>query len=103
MESTSLKFLSDSGLLFEINRRVLHPFGYALALQWNDEDTSGEPGGVLLYKTDHTTGVVFSPETFRNGESKFAKFLEEVGNSKLTERSARLGFETQTTEVAEEE
>jgi hypothetical protein len=36
------KFLVDSGLLFEINRRVLHPFGLALAIEFPDNESAAK-------------------------------------------------------------
>lgn len=34
---TTPKELLDSGIIFEINRRVLHPLGLALAVEVDDE------------------------------------------------------------------
>lgn len=95
MKSISLRFLYDSGLLFEINRQVLHPIGMALAVSWDGDNTDGEPCGVVLYKTDDPDGVVFSPETFREGEGKYRQFIDSLGGHKLAERFAILGFTIQ--------
>ena len=96
MKPTTLKSLHDNGLLFEINRQVLHPLGYALALQWDEGTTDDEPSGVVLYKTDDPDGIVFAPETFREGDEKFQKFIERMGGHRMAERSAILGFTQQT-------
>ena len=92
MEPTSLRRLTDDGLLFEINRRVLHPLGMALALSWGDENTDREPSSVILYKTNDPEGIIFAPETFREGDGKFQKFLNLIGGHRLAERNALVGF-----------
>jgi hypothetical protein len=92
MQPVSLRHLFDDGLLFELNRMVLHPLGMALALSWDGEDTNAEPSGVVLYRTDDPEGVIFAPETFREGDEKFQKFLNRLGGHKLAERNALVGF-----------
>ena len=92
-KTVSLRKLLDSGLLFELNRSVLHPFGYALALSWKDDsDPDGEPDGVVLYGTNDRDGITFSTDSFIEGEEKLRKFMEAEGNSKISARQMLLGF-----------
>lgn len=99
MQSVSLRRLTDDGLLFEINRRVLHPLGLALALQWDGDDASGEPDGVQLLADSDPEGTVFAPETFVAGVSKVEAFMEREGTARLDTRQKAVGFIVQ--EVAE--
>lgn len=92
MKEIPLRTLHDEGLLFEINRRVLHPLGMSLALCWDDDARSGEPSQVLLTKTDDMDGVVFSASSFQEGEVKFASFMERVGHARITTRLGVLRF-----------
>ena len=48
MESRSFNELRESGLLWLINRVVLHPRGYALAFVYADSDVTKEPVGWKL-------------------------------------------------------
>lgn len=92
-KQASLKELLDSGLLFELNRKVLHPFGYALALKWEEgSDMDGEPDGFHLYKTDDRDGITFSTDFFLEGEEKLRRYMEAEGDSKLSARRMLLGF-----------
>ena len=92
MKTVSLRLLHDNGLLFEINRRVLHPLGLALSLNWDNEDASGEPKTVSLLRTEDKDGIVFTPETFLEGESKLLEFIRRSGGHQMAERGAILGF-----------
>lgn len=84
------KFLIESGLLFEINRRVLHPLG--LALQINIDDAGNYFfGGIRDYRDD-PEGVMYDETTFQAGLEKLNKFMEKFGDSKLKERYERFGF-----------
>jgi hypothetical protein len=86
-------FLCNTGLLFEINRKVLHPLGLSL--------------GVILDANDHTIsfnvwdcrdipeGLTFTKEAFELGMSKLKKYMEERGNKILSSRKSILGIELQ--------
>jgi len=92
MKAVSLRMLHDNGLLFEINRRVLHPLGLALSLNWENDDADGEPKSVALLRTDDPDGVIFTPKTFLEGEAKLLDFIHRVGGHRMAERGALLGF-----------
>lgn len=66
--------LRDSGLLFQINRTLLHPFGLALAVEVSDEP-GGPDGKTYLIRTTDPTGMDYSPESLEQGEKKFVEFL----------------------------
>jgi hypothetical protein len=75
-------FLIDTGLLFEINRMVLHPLGYALAM------TVDAANNVLEFSIwdshEDPEGLVFSKETFEQGRSKLYKFMRQQGDNRVT-------------------
>ena len=86
------EFLLDSGLLFEINRVVLHPMGLALGI--NNEADPAE-----MYLVDHRhdlEGIIFEDDTFVEGETKMRKFfIENKLARKFSERLEKLGFVVQ--------
>ena len=87
----SARFLRDTGLLFEINRRILHPLGLSLAVK--EDDTTGEItlDGVLDGRFD-PEGFVFDNPSFKTGEERFSKFSEEFALDRMEDRLKRLGF-----------
>lgn len=92
-------FLLDSGLLFEINRRVLHPLGLALALELPDDpkealDPEAQVARIrILDNRDDPEGIVFEDDTFAEGQAKLERFVEENKvTAKLMSRRAQLGY-----------
>ena len=92
-----VEFLLDSGLLFEINRRVLHPYGVAIAVEVPDEDEE-EPEVVLKKAriclwdcTDDPEGILFSDKTFAEGDAKMRAYAE-ANKSRVELRKEKLGF-----------
>lgn len=55
------KYLLDTGLLGEINRRVLHPLGLAIIINVED-DGSCSFSNELMDCRDDVEGIEFSPE-----------------------------------------
>lgn len=90
------QFLLDSGLLFAINNQLLHPFGMAIAIKINDDDTK-EFGGIWDYRSD-PEGLLYDDETLKSGIEKLEKFMEEFGTDKLQQRMDSLGFIVQEPE-----
>lgn len=84
------KFLVDNGLLFEINRTILHPLGLALEVI-SEEDGSMRIENLWDYRDD-PEGMLYTPETFVDGKAKLDKFLDEFGGAKFRERQGVLGF-----------
>lgn len=87
-------FLLESGLFFEINRQVLHPFGLSIELAAENE---GQPNGAfrIVDARDEAEGVVYGPEAFADGFEKLNLFLEEFGIEKMDERREELGYAVQ--------
>jgi hypothetical protein len=86
------KFLLDTGLLFEINRQILHPFGLALQVELKDDTGEITIGNKLWdYRDDHE-GLLYDRVTFEQGLSKFESFMQSCGLDKLEEREKMLGY-----------
>jgi len=84
------KFLIESGLLFEINRTVLHPVGLALCFHVDDDD---KLAGIEVWDSrDDPEGYLFTEDTLKHGEEKFRKFMVEFGKEKQQERKEELGY-----------
>lgn len=85
------KYLEESGLLFHINRTILHPIGLSLMLSLR-ESPSGERTTVLeLYETDNPYGYVVGEARFEKQEQIYQEFLETV-KPKVAARGSKLGF-----------
>lgn len=93
------KVLDETGLLFEINRRVLHPLGYAIALHAELEEGPWYIHGIR--KTDDPEGFIFGESAYREGSEKFEKFMANGGLARLEKRLQKLGFTEQYEETAE--
>lgn len=87
------KFITDSGLLFEINRAVLHPLGLALVVVQEDDGTI-RFGGIWDNRED-LEGIVFSDDLLREGANKLQEYMDSTGNKALDARRAVLGQITQ--------
>lgn len=96
------KFLMDTGLLFEINRKVLHPFGLALAVNVDDERDIITKFEIIDHRDD-LEGIVYSEEAYFVGKEKFDKFMKEFGEKRLQTRKSALGYIEQELEEARSE
>jgi len=85
------QFLDQLGLVFEINRRILHPLGFSLVVREGPMGKYFEP----IHVTQDPRGFVYSPEAFKEGEARLQKFLEEAGLSRIEKRVEVLGFSEQ--------
>lgn len=65
------KTLVESGLLFEINRRVLHPRGLALEVIEQDDGTHVMSQELQDWRDEG--GIEFGPESIERGEKKLAE------------------------------
>jgi len=95
-------FLADTGLLFEINRMVLHPLGLALEVIVNDETDRPERFGGLWDYRHEPEGIRFAAEAFADGLKKFNAFMGEFGTNKHLERERVLGYLIQDEEDGDE-
>lgn len=66
------QFLRESGLLFKINRDVLHPLGLALAVEQDDAGNLRMSDVILDYRTDG--GIYFDKESIVRGEARLRRF-----------------------------
>lgn len=89
-----IKEFVDSGFLFELNRRVLHPFGLALEVV-QESDGSIMFGGVWDCRED-PEGIIFAEGDFQEAVRKWNDYLIGQGVKILTSRLVRLGFIVQT-------
>jgi len=91
-------YLVDTGLLFEINRRILHPYGLAMAVSFPDglqeHDKTATSAPILLWDNrDDPEGVYFAPETFKEGAAKLSITVETFKNvGKFETRRKALGY-----------
>jgi hypothetical protein len=85
------KFLIDNGLVFEINRKVLHPLGLALIV---DVDYKNKKKLIItgIMETDDSEGFLYDPETFNVGQDKYNMYLKKYGSERLKSRKDKLGF-----------
>lgn len=100
IKKTSPKILLETGLLFEINRQILHPFGLALEVIIDDKTGNVKLGQIWDYRDD-PEGMLFGDDYFAKGLEKFKKFMKETGMKKLQERKRRLGFIIQKSDAEE--
>lgn len=93
-------FLVDSGLLFEINRRILHPLGLALSVDVPDNGTALEQDFGVIQIVDmreDPEGVCFEDATYLEGKAKLKTFLEKSQfQERLMSRRTRLGYVVQS-------
>ncbi|HDD43689.1 MAG TPA: hypothetical protein ENG63_02350 [Candidatus Desulfofervidus auxilii] len=89
MKKIPLNFLNESGLLFEINRKILHPFGFSLKLNNNN---------IELWSYEDLE-VYYNSDTFIKEKTKFNNFLNNYGKQKLRKRKKKLGFVIQTNTI----
>ena len=76
---TTVKELFDSGLIFEINRKVLHPLGLAIAIR-GEENTDGKmewtfSNEVWDYRDD-PEGINFEVDLFDKGMEKLLTYMD---------------------------
>ncbi|MCK9541093.1 MAG: hypothetical protein M0R03_03585 [Novosphingobium sp.] len=96
------RFLYDTGLLFEINRRILHPFGLAMEIKYDDQEGALSDADAIMTMSqelwdyrDDPEGMIYGDESLKNGGNKFKKFLDAFGKEKLQQRMELLGFTIQ--------
>jgi len=89
----TMQFLYETGLLFHINRTVMHPLGLALIGQVSP--TTGTVEFAALSDRRSNPNLVFSPVDFAAGVEKFQEYLETRGTETMNLRKFTLGFVTQ--------
>ncbi|WP_426452197.1 hypothetical protein ACP26L_09115 [Paenibacillus sp. S-38] len=89
------EYLLKTGLLFEINRRILHPLGLAMrvVIEKQEDGTSEYSFAPYLFDNrDNEVGELFDEDTLRGGEQCLLEFMEDFGVGKMQERLRHLGF-----------
>ena len=94
MNRVSLKVLLDSGLLYEINRQILHPLGYSLSYKAANGTYNADE--LILQQTTDPEGVLFPEEAFMEGASKFSLYMRKFGEELIKRRLSTKGFIRQT-------
>lgn len=86
-------FMEENGLLFEINRQVLHPLGLQLHL------TRSEDGArARLELVDNRASpepIFFSAADFEEGRSRYERYMAEEGRRNIQKRR-QIGMVVQT-------
>lgn len=97
-KNEAIKFLLDSGLLFQINSFILHPLG--LALVFKKLKNGFDFSGILDYR-DVPENMIFDEEMLKNGFKKYKEYMKTQGNKVIEERFNSLGYVVQedTSEV----
>lgn len=86
--------LYDTGLLFEINRKVLHPRGLAIGTNHDDDDAVV---GMFLRDVADLEGIVFGEASWDEGRAKLSAFDESRNHLERVEaRQNTYGEYTQT-------
>jgi len=84
------QFFLETGLLFEINRAVLHPIGLSLLVQKTD---MGMELGLLDHRDNPT--ITFDPVTYQKGRTKWKQYWQTKGQKTHQRRERLLGFTVQ--------
>ena len=94
MIETDPKILFDHGILFELNRQILHPLGFSLVFK--ERKSSEESNTLVLLRTHDEEGVLFPEKSFMEGAAKFSIFMKNIGEKALQKRMSKIGFLRQT-------
>src|SRR5690606_6431924 len=97
-----VRFLVDNGLIFEINRKVLHPLGLALEVGIHPDNSKWVTiQGVSTVDDSDEEGFLYDEETYKVGAEKYKAFMDKVGNERVSLREGVLGYIIQ--EIVEKE
>src|SRR5690606_13595351 len=97
-----VRLLIDNGLIFEINRKGLHPLGLAIEIGIHPDNSKWVSiSGVSSVDDDDEEGFIYDEETYRVGFEKYSAYLNKIGNKKMMLRKNKLGFIIQEMEIEE--
>lgn len=85
------KFLIESGLLFEINRRILHPLGLAMVAV-TDEHGEFRISNILFDGRHVPGGLEYDATTLVLSEDRLFEFMDSFGVGKMQERKRIKGY-----------
>lgn len=86
-------FLEENGILFEMNRQVLHPLGLELRFQLGDDGRLQRIE--LLDNRASPQPIFFAPDTFDEGRQKYEAYMSEHGRRNIQKRR-QIGMVIQT-------
>ncbi len=99
-----VKFLIDNGLIFEINRKVLHPLGLALEVGIHPDNSKWVTiSGLSCVDDDDEEGYLYDEESYKVGAEKYKEFLIKKGRAKIELRKNKVGFVVQKMELEKED
>lgn len=87
------RFLVDQGILFEINRQVLHPLGLELDLEIEEDGAVCEL--VLQDNRSSPEPIYFTTEEFEEGREKYERYMKKHGRRNIQKRR-QIGMVIQT-------
>lgn len=87
------RFLKENGILFEMNRQVLHPLGMELHLEVEDDGTLAVME--LLDNRDSEAPISFTGEAYDAGRAAYEAYMDDQGRLNIKKRR-RLGRVIQT-------
>ena len=90
------RYLVDKGLLFEINRKVLHPLGLAMIIDIS-RGKSKQLSIIGIAETDDPDGFMYPDEAFEIGADNYQRFLDAGTQKRLDHRQKKFGFAIQET------
>ena len=88
-----VEFLRDNGILFEINRQVLHPLGLEVDVHVDEDGVITEVE--LVDNRDGSDAICFTAEEFNEGRARYEDYLEAHGRRNIRKRRS-LGMVIQT-------
>ncbi|MBT8402621.1 MAG: hypothetical protein KJP18_02110 [Gemmatimonadetes bacterium] len=92
-----VEFLIDNGILFEVNRQVLHPLGLELHFRLDDD---GRITAIdLLDNREGEQPISFAQGDFAAGRARYEKYLADHGRRTMQKRRM-LGMVIQTGPIA---
>lgn len=86
-----VRFLVDNGLLFEMNRKVLHPLGYSLEADM-DETNMSRLVFSKLSDAEDPEGFTYDDESLEENLQILESFMKKTGYSRLEKRQELLGY-----------
>ena len=90
------QYLHDTGLLFHMNRTILHPLGLSLAIAEQNIQGQGITS-LVLHETADLNGFEFTDADMKQALASYDVFLTERKSRVLT-RGKTLGYIQQPTE-----
>ena len=86
-------FLVDNGILFEMNRQVLHPLGLQLEIE---AGADGEMCSLTIIDNRAVpTPIYFGSEEFESGRERYEAYMAEHGRRNMQKRR-QIGMVIQT-------